>query len=224
MEPHDGKGLIKPGETPLPRLWEIATEWMARQPALTAYAKRLDSLRPEHVTPADFWIEYIWVVYVSGLSASAVAGMWPRLVQAAGFCNEDMGEMVLFSRLAPVNRNRTKARALHSTRQELARLGWRTFRGAYLHDVWSMQRLPMVGKITRYHLARNLGHDVVKPDIHLARLAGRYGHHSPFDMCMALARQTGKRVGVVDLTLWAYCAAAGTLHLEIARAARKEQG
>ncbi len=217
MEPHNGieKGLTKPGETSLPCLWEIATEWMARQPSLMAYAKRLDTLRPEHIAPTDFWVEYIWVVYVSGLSASVVAGMWPRLVQAAGFWNEDMNEAVLFNRLVPVNRNRTKARALHSTRQELARLGWRTFRGAYLHDMESMRLLPMVGPVTCYHLARNLGHDVVNPDIHLARLARCYAYASPANMCGHLASAFGERIGVVDLTLWAYCAAAGTLHLEV---------
>jgi len=50
----------------------------------------------------------------------------------------------------------------------------------YLHT------LPYIGAITRYHLAKNLGLDVVKPDRHLFRIADRYGK-LPQEFCKDIA-------------------------------------
>jgi len=65
--------------------------------------------------------------------------------------------------------------------------------------------LPWIGDITKYHLAKNFGADVVKPDVHLQRLAD---HHcvSPVHLCQALAVGTGFRVATIDTLLWRACA------------------
>lgn len=89
-----------------------------------------------------------------------------------------------------------------------------------------LDSLPMIGPITKYHLARNLGIDCAKPDRHLARLAQKFGFINhvgvrPQDltnkqavadmeqgvhrMCKALADFTGWRIGTVDVILWRYC-------------------
>jgi hypothetical protein len=62
--------------------------------------------------------------------------------------------------------------------------------------------------VTTYHLAKNLGVDVVKCDRHLMRLAPILGFHSPEEMCAAIGHQVGEPVSVVDIVLWRYC----TLH------------
>jgi hypothetical protein len=65
--------------------------------------------------------------------------------------------------------------------------------------------LPWIGPVTKYHLAKDLGLDVAKPDIHLARLAR--GDRTTVDrMCRRLARQSGYRVATVDTSLWRACA------------------
>lgn len=65
--------------------------------------------------------------------------------------------------------------------------------------------LPWVGGITCYHLAKNFGAQVAKPDVHLQRLADRHGTTCQ-DLCEELARRTGFRVATVDLMLWRACA------------------
>lgn len=64
-----------------------------------------------------------------------------------------------------------------------------------------LQTLPYIGEITKYHLAKNLGEDVVKPDRHLVRIAQNYGT-TPLELCQELARKIGYRIGTIDLILW----------------------
>lgn len=68
-----------------------------------------------------------------------------------------------------------------------------------------MAALPWIGEITKYHLAKNFGLDVAKPDVHLQRLADRDGT-TPHDLCARLAAETGLRVATVDTILWRACA------------------
>lgn len=68
-----------------------------------------------------------------------------------------------------------------------------------------LQGLPWIGGITRYHLAKNFGEDLAKPDVHLQRLADREGC-TPQALCERLAAETGLRVATVDTVLWRACA------------------
>lgn len=72
------------------------------------------------------------------------------------------------------------------------------------------ESLPWIGGITKYHLAKNFGVDVAKPDVHLQRLADHEGT-TPQELCSALASATGFRVSTVDVVLWRACAI-GAIH------------
>jgi len=67
------------------------------------------------------------------------------------------------------------------------------------------ESLPWIGPTTKYHLAKDLGVDVAKPDVHLARLARR-DRTTVARMCARLARQTGYRKATIDTILWRGCA------------------
>lgn len=65
--------------------------------------------------------------------------------------------------------------------------------------------LPWIGGITKYHLAKNFGVDVAKPDVHLQRLADHHGE-AVQDLCERLGRETGLKARTIDLILWRACA------------------
>ncbi len=67
------------------------------------------------------------------------------------------------------------------------------------------QSLPWIGPVTSHHLAKDLGVDAAKPDVHLSRLARR-DKTSVARLCARLARQTGYRLATVDTILWRACA------------------
>jgi len=65
-----------------------------------------------------------------------------------------------------------------------------------------LDTLPMIGAITKYHLARNLGMDVAKPDRHLVRLIKQFQFGNVQEMCKFVADVTDDRIGTVDVVLW----------------------
>ncbi len=72
--------------------------------------------------------------------------------------------------------------------------------------------LPWIGKITRFHLAKNFGLvHLCKPDVHLQRLADLEGV-TPQQMCerisaeLKVAGQNACSIAVVDTILWRACA------------------
>jgi hypothetical protein len=67
------------------------------------------------------------------------------------------------------------------------------------------ESLPWIGGITKYHLAKNFGADVAKPDVHLQRLADWEGT-DPQSLCRRLAKESGYKASTVDLILWRACA------------------
>lgn len=68
-----------------------------------------------------------------------------------------------------------------------------------------LELLPWIGEVTAQHLAKNLGSDVAKPDVHMERLA-RADRTTTAKLCARLAKQTGYRVATIDSVLWRACA------------------
>ena len=68
-----------------------------------------------------------------------------------------------------------------------------------------LSEMPWIGPVTRHHLAKNLGADTAKPDVHLERLARR-DKTTTQTLCRRLARQTGYRAATIDSILWRACA------------------
>jgi hypothetical protein len=69
-----------------------------------------------------------------------------------------------------------------------------------------LNTLPQIGKIMKYHFARNLGIDTIKPDLWMDRLAEIFDFKNPFEMCEAIRKQRPElRIGTIDVILWRYC-------------------
>lgn len=68
-----------------------------------------------------------------------------------------------------------------------------------------LQTMPWIGPITAWHLAKNLGGDHAKPDVHMERLARRE-KTTTFELCARLSRETGRKISRIDTVLWRACA------------------
>ena len=160
------------------------------------------------LTERMFWEEYLWCVYASGFNAKVLTTLFPKLLTAL---NQTMNSPLLDTEyLLQVFRNDCKARAVVKCITLRNLLTWDKFVANYLTWTDDMSKLPHIGSTTKYHLARNLGHDCVKPDLHLKRLAEFYQQGTPREMCEGLAKLANERIGVVDFILWSYCAAFGS--------------
>ena len=67
-----------------------------------------------------------------------------------------------------------------------------------------IQTMPYMGPATSYHLAKNIGFDVAKPDRHLLRIATITGYNNPQNLCKDISTSVGDRISVVDLVMWRF--------------------
>lgn len=147
-------------------------------------------------TADDFFREYCFVVCNSGMKWAVARPIFERIMSAIADSKS----------ASTVFRHEGKTKAIdnvHSRRVALfarfmslesdeARLEW-------------LERLPYIGGITKYHLAKNFGMNVAKPDRHLARVAQMF-HTTPMELCKRLAAEVGDRIATVDLVIWRACA------------------
>lgn len=99
-------------------------------------------------------------------------------------------------------KNVRKAQAVQHVRMEINGKGWFRFHETYLsdRDPALLEELPGIGPALSCHLSRNLGNvDVCKPDVHLKRIAARFGFDSVRSLCKGLSDDP---VGKTDLILW----------------------
>jgi hypothetical protein len=151
-------------------------------------------LRFDAVNDEKFLIEYAFVVISSGMKNQVAQRIFGRF-------NAHLDPSVI----GHPGKREAIARAVKEHHEWLMQLRAAPDKLAYLES------LPWIGGITKYHLARNLGLDYVKPDRHLVRLATKFGYPDPATMCADIASEVGERIGVVDVILWRYSNLTGTL-------------
>lgn len=194
----------------------------------------------ERLTPEFFVSEYVWVVFASGFNSKVLAKKFDRLM----FCYSNLFYQMTreqvdadfeyrWAEVKEVIANRRK----HDSIRDCVKLinaawhekrghgGWwlcflerirsfDPFTGEAVPNLDGIEQLPGIGPITKFHLARNLGFDCVKPDLHLVRLAEHFEFADPLAMCSYLSGLHDERVGVIDLVLFYAASTWGTNGLQ----------
>ena len=148
-------------------------------------------------TPENFFNEYVWCVLNAGMKEQIARKIYDRFMS--------MGD---FSTVKHLGKQAAIERGLIGYPQ-----WFRVLQGFVKEQdqIDYLQTLPWVGPITKYHLARNIGIDCVKPDRHLVRLAERFGFDSPLEMCRAIKNHFAyERLGTIDVILWRDCNLTGS--------------
>lgn len=162
-------------------------------------------------TESELLREHAWVALCSGFRESAVRRVFDHV--SLCFCDWESAEAIVSAgeicctTAALAFANRLKLRGILSTARYINNIGFEEFKQAVLADpINRLQVLPFIGPVTSWHLAKNLGLDVAKPDRHLVRVSERLGFRSADDLCRELAATTGEQAKVVDLIVWRYIA------------------
>lgn len=147
-----------------------------------------ESVKPVS-NPLAFWGEYGWVVMNSGMKNQIARTIWERVrphVLSGGSAHDVFGHKGKASAIDRVYVEREKLLQEYLQTPDDQKIEW-------------LRGLPWIGGITCWHLAKNYGFDVAKPDRHLVRIAGDEGVHA---LCSRLANATGDRIATTDLVLW----------------------
>lgn len=144
-------------------------------------------------SPEDFASEAIFVICNSGMKNTIAEAIFARVMKVLRLGNSASSA---FGHVG-------KARAIDAIWRDREKL-----LTGYLDAEDKLAfcaSLPWIGEITKYHLAKNFGAQVAKPDVHLQRIADREGT-TPQAVCERLATETGLKVPTVDTILWRACA------------------
>jgi hypothetical protein len=147
--------------------------------------------------------ETAWVIINSGFRAKVAQKLWPRLRFAFNEFVPQLIDETNFKAAMAILAHEGKMKAIVKVAEIITRDGI----GQILEDAKDpprLTRLPFIGKITCYHLAKVLGVDVVKPDVHLTRAAVAAKKPSPLALCEAIRNAIGDTLTVVDSVLWRY--------------------
>jgi hypothetical protein len=179
----------------------------------------------DRVTESAFLAEAAWVVLSCGMREAVVRKTFAH-VSAAFYQWESAGRIAggvdsCVEAALPRFNHRGKITAIARIACQVDRLGFGQLKEEIARrGVARLREFPYMGPATSYHLAKNLGMDVTKPDRHLIRIAEAAGYGSPDLLCSALANAVGDRVAVVDLVLWRYATLASNYSVHFAGSTR----
>jgi len=162
-------------------------------------------------TERELLREHAWVTLCSGFRESVVRRAFDHV--SLCFCDWESAASIVSAgdiccaTAASSFANRLKLKGIFSAAKYISEVGFDEFKQLVLADpINQLQKLSFIGPITSWHLAKNLGLDVAKPDRHLIRLSERLGFRNADHLCRELAAITGEQAKVVDLIVWRYIA------------------
>jgi hypothetical protein len=168
-----------------------------------------DNLRFSRVTETDLLREAAWVVLSSGMRESVIRQKFPKISEAF-YLWQSARQIVLNAKKCRARglsffHHRQKINAIIHIASQINAMGFEAFKERIIHEgVEFIQTLPFMGPATSFHLAKNMGLDVVKPDRHLSRIAQIFGYSSPAVLCKHISDSVGDRISVVDLVIWRF--------------------
>lgn len=157
------------------------------------YKSEIDTVKNRHFnnqTSHHFKIQYIYTVLNAGIKNQVAENIFEKYLENGIEAINHEGKRKAIEELQ--NNYKEWFRKLKSKNTIEEKLDY-------------LESLSWIGKVTKYHLARNLGIDVAKPDRHLKRVSKKYGFDDVQEFCEEISNMTGDRVGVVDVVVWRYC-------------------
>lgn len=168
-----------------------------------------NSISLEFLTENTFLQEYAWVVLNSGMREAVVRKKF-HLVSKSFYLWESASKIaddaeVCVRAALEFFRHEPKIRAVAATAELLATEGFGKFKNRLeTSGLATLRELSYIGPITQYHLAKNIGINVAKPDRHLVRIANLFGYKTVQEFCGDVAEQSCSKVAVVDVVFWRF--------------------
>ena len=168
-----------------------------------------ESVNFDDVTESDFLREHAWVTLSAGMRERVIRNLFQAI--SSSFYYFESAEIIIENEtncrrfaLKQFNNSR-KIDAIISMAHKISFNGFSYLKESlYLNPMEMLQSLPYIGPVTCYHLAKNIGLQVAKPDRHLTRLANHVGYDDVQLFCKDISLQTGDSIPVVDIVLWRF--------------------
>jgi hypothetical protein len=158
---------------------------------------------------SDFLREAAWVILSSGMREATIRMKFEQIANAfLGFNNA--ADIVINSKKCRSDAIKLfghsgKIDAIISIAFRIMADGFERIKNlTNCYGVRYLQSFDFIGPATSFHLAKNLGLNVSKPDRHLCRVAKVSGFGSVAELCGKISEVTGDSESVVDLVIWRF--------------------
>ncbi len=179
------------------------------------------------LTEIQFLSEVAWVILSAGMKEAIVRKKFPDISRAFFFwesaqkirkCAKDC-----FRTSIKTFNHPKKINAIIDVARRTDAVGFDQLRVEIVNaPLETLQQFPFIGPVTVFHLAKNIGVPVAKPDRHLKRLACACGFTDVQDFCHVIANQVGDGIPEIDIVLWRFATLLENYVTEFMRAITNE--
>jgi len=187
-------------------IWNFALNFCVEGGANLEYWRNLP--RPADISEKFFFSELTWCIYNAGMKETLIRQKWPALTDAFHDFDADMivsNFSQVWAVALKVFNHPGKCDAVINSAINIIKDRPINEKMASMTEDEALkyfQSYPYIGRVTRYHIARNVGFDVVKPDRHLVRIAEFLKYQTPDALVQEIANLTGERKGFIDYIIW----------------------
>lgn len=176
------------------------------------YADEIDwqySVSLKDLDEQTFLRESAWVILCGGFHETIIRQKFPKI--SIAFLNWKSASIIVQNAAKCRQRallqfnHKGKIDAILSIASRIDQDGFHDVASKILEGgIHFLQEFCFIGPVTSYHLAKNIGFPLAKPDRHLIRLSKNFGYNNVQQMCSDIANATDEPIAVVDLVLWRY--------------------
>jgi len=161
------------------------------------------------INEQKFLHEITWVILASGMSDKVVRKIFPLIKQIMfDFQSPKLiyqKRKICYSKAIKIINHPGKVNAIIYVAEYLHKNSFEFVKNKIQNDrIEFIQTFPFMGKSTAFHLAKNIGLDVAKPDRHLVRISNVLGFNSPNELCTKISYLLHEKISLIDLVLWRY--------------------
>jgi hypothetical protein len=167
------------------------------------------SIQLQTLSESDFLRELAWVILSAGMAERVVRLKFAAVSEA--FLNWSSAAEISASQEICVELalqhfgHNGKIGAIAAAASLVADAPFDVLRERILANPLSeLQRFSYIGAITVFHLAKNIGVSIAKPDRHLTRLCHAAGFAQVGELCHCIASFVGDDISKVDTVLWRF--------------------
>lgn len=168
-----------------------------------------DDIKFNNLKESFFLKEAAWVVLSSGMSYKIISNKFNLISEA--FNNWESAEEIIRNKYKckkkslKIFNNEQKIDAIIKIASIIKEDGFENIKsGINKMGVEYLTRFPFIGPATKFHLAKNIGINVAKPDRHLVRISNATGYNSPNDLCNVISERISEKAAIIDLVIWRY--------------------
>jgi len=169
------------------------------------YADEIDwqsSICYEELNEQVFLHEMCWVILASGMNDKVVRKVFPSIKSVMfGFESSDLicnKKQDCLNKALQIFNHKGKISAIIYVAEYIQEHSFVSVKSNLINNgIDFIKTFPYMGAATSFHLAKNIGLDVVKPDRHLIRISTLLGFDTPNELCNVISGRIQEKISLI---------------------------